>query len=326
LTSSEGMSVVRLGVLSTALINHKLLRGADRVTGVDVTAVASRDLVRARVFADEWAIPNSFGSYDELLNSDDVDAVYIPLPNGLHHEWTMRALRAGKHVLCEKPYSRRANEVEEAFGEAARRGLVLSEAFMFRYNPQIQELARLVSAGEIGELRVVNASFTWPTDGPGDIRLDPALDGGSLLDVGVYPVSAARLLAGEPLAATAQMVLGPSGVDTSVVATMLFDGGVVAHFDCGFHLPDRSTLEILGTTGTATVRDPWHCFNPGIQLRWGDSRAEDRAVPRADSYALELEQFCRAIAGLENDLLGLPDALGQALALQQIFDAASHEG
>ncbi len=316
------MSVLRLGVLSTALINQNLLRGARQVPGVAVTAVASRDMDRARVFAEAWSIPHSFGSYAELLSSDDVDAVYIPLPNGLHHEWTMQALQAGKHVLCEKPYSRHANEVEEAFNEAARRGLVLSEAYMFRYNPQIRELARLVSAGEIGDLRIINASFTWPTDAPGDIRLDPALDGGSLLDVGVYPLSAARLLAGEPLAVTAQLVRGPTGVDTSFVATMVFAEGVVAHFDCGFHLPDRSTLEVLGTTGTATVNDPWHCINPGIRLRWQDSRAEDRLVRKADSYALELDQFRRAIAQLENGLLGFRDALGQARALERLLDAA----
>ena len=154
---------LRWGVLSTAHINEKLLAGAARSPDVEVVAIASRDTRRAGAFAARWGIGRAYGSYDDLLSDDAVDAVYVPLPNGLHHPWTLRALRAGKHVLCEKPYSRRPADVEEAFAEADGRGLVLSEGFMYRYHPQTRELARIVrDQGLIGEVRLVVSSFTWP--------------------------------------------------------------------------------------------------------------------------------------------------------------------
>lgn len=317
--------MLRWGVLSTALINRKLLRGARQVPEVEIVAVASRERERADRFAAEWAIPQAYGSYDELLASPEVDAVYVPLPNGLHHEWTLRALRAGKHVLCEKPYSSHPAEVVEAFDEADRRGLVLSEAFMFRYNPQIQALRTLVESGAIGDLRLVNASFSWPTDAPGDVRLDPALDGGSLLDVGVYPVSAARLLAGEPVAVTASAARGPTGVDTAFASTMAFAGAVLAHFDCGFHLPDRSRLEVVGTTATIEVSDPWHCYRPGITTTWQDGRSQKHEFQPTDSYALELRHFAAAVeTDCSTELLGRDDALGQARAVEMLRSAADH--
>lgn len=314
------MPVLRWGILSTALINRKLLRGARHVPEAQIVAVASRDRARAELFAQEWGIPRAYGCYDDLLASSEVDAVYIPLPNGLHHAWTLRALRAGKHVLCEKPYSRHVADVVEAFDEADRRGLTLSEAFMYRYHPQIDALRAIVDSGSIGDLRLVNASFTWPTDAPGDIRLDPALDGGSLLDVGVYPVSAARLLAGEPVSVTASSVVGPTGVDTSFVATMAIAGGVLAHFDCGFHLPDRSRLEVVGTEATVEVSDPWHCYEPGIAVRWRDGRSQLHTFEPTDSYALELLRFAEAVEKPSDArLLGRQDAIGQARAVEMLM-------
>jgi D-xylose 1-dehydrogenase (NADP+, D-xylono-1,5-lactone-forming) len=237
-----GVAAVRWGILSTAAINEKLLAGARRSDAVVVVAVGSRDGERAAEFAERHGIPRAHGSYEALLADPDVEAVYIPLPNGLHHPWTLRALEAGKHVLCEKPYSRRPAEVEEAFDAAERAGLVLSEAYMYRYNPQIVRLAELVGGGAIGELRTISSAFTHPCEDPGDVRLSAELDGGGLMDVGCYCVSASRLLAGEPEIVTAQQDLGPGGVDVRMAGTLSFAGGVLAHFDCGFHVPDRSQL------------------------------------------------------------------------------------
>ena len=141
---------------------------------------------RAEAFAARWGIGRAYGSYEDLLSDDAVDAVYVPLPNGLQHPWTLRALQTGKHVLCEKPYSCSPAEVEEAFAEAEGRGLILSEGFMYRDHSQISELARIVrDEGLMGDVRLAASSFTWPTDVPGDVRLDSSLEGGSLLDVGV---------------------------------------------------------------------------------------------------------------------------------------------
>lgn len=314
---------LRWGVLSTASINDKVLTGAALASSTDVVAVASRSAAKAEAYAARWDIPKAYGGYENLLADDSVDAIYISLPNGLHHEWTMRALEAGKHVLCEKPYSRWPTEADAAFSAAQRRGLVLSEAFMFRYHPQIVRLAEMVLVeGAIGEVQLIATSFSWPTETADDIRLDASLGGGSLLDVGVYCVSAGRMLAGEPRSVTAQQLTGPTGVDDAFVATMEFDSSVVAHFDCGIHLPDRSHLEVVGTLGTITVSDPWHCDEPRITVLLQDGTSREEPVLRANSYQLELEEFGNAVRGERHKLLGREDALGQARAIDALFLAA----
>lgn len=314
---------LRWGVLSTASINAKVLTGAALSGDVDVVAVASRDAAKAEAYVARWGIPKAYEGYEGLLADDSVDAVYISLPSGLHHEWTMRALEAGKHVLCEKPYSRWPGEVDAAFSDAQRRGLILSEAFMFRYHPQMVRLAEMVLVERvIGEVRLIVSSFSWPTETADDIRLDASLGGGSLLDVGVYCVSAGRMLAGEPRSVTAQQVTGPTGVDESLVATMEFDSSALAHFDCSIHLPDRSHLEVVGNLGTIIVSDPWHCDEPRLTVSLQGGASRDIPVPQANSYQLELEEFGRAVRGERNRLLGREDALGQARAVDALFLAA----
>ena len=317
-------SITRWGILSTALINKKVLAGARQSDAVKVVAVASRDEERARKYAREHGIERAHGSYDALLADPAVEAVYIPLPNGLHHHWTMRALEAGKHVLCEKPYSRHPSEVAEAFDLADRRGLVLSEAYMYRYNPQIERLKQLVDEGALGTLRFVNAAFTWRCDAPGDIRLDPSLDGGSLLDVGCYCVSACRLIAGEPISATAQQIIGATGVEVRLVGTLAFDNDVLAHFDSGFHLPDRSLLEVVGSEARIVVSDPWHCLEPGLELIPQTGSAERIELPVTNSYTLELEYVGAASRGEETPLLGRADALGQARTIDTLYRSAAN--
>jgi D-xylose 1-dehydrogenase (NADP+, D-xylono-1,5-lactone-forming) len=313
---------VRWGVLSTANINAKVLRGAALSADATVVAVGSRDGDRSREFASQWGIGRAYGSYEEVLADPDVEAVYIPLPNSMHHEWTMRSLEAGKHVLCEKPYSRRAAEVSVAFDEAERRNLVLSEAFMFRYHPHIQALVQLVRSGQLGRLRLISGAFSGHTDNPNDVRLDAALDGGSLMDVGVYPLSASRLLAGEPIAVTAQQVTGPSGVDVSFAATLQFDDDVLAHFDCAFHVADRSYLEVVGTEGRVEVSDPWHGAHPALTVTMRGAESVRTEIEPASPYQLELEEFGRAVRGEPNQLIGRADAEGQARAVEALYLAA----
>ncbi len=310
------------GILSTALINEKVLAGARASEAVEVVAVASRDATKAEAYARSHAIPHAYGSYDALLADPAVEAVYIPLPNGLHHHWTMLALEAGKHVLCEKPYSRHSLEVEEAFELAERRSLVLSEAYMYRYHPQIVKLRQLVEGGAIGELRFISSAFTWPCDAPGDIRLSRELDGGSLLDVGCYCVSAARLLAGEPTSVTAQQIIGATGVEVRLVGTLQFAGDVLAHFDSGFHLPDRSQLEVVGTEGAIRVNDPFHCLEPRLDLLPQSGPPQRIDVALANSYALELDYVTATARGEDTPLLGRADALGQARTIEALYEAA----
>ena len=298
---------VSWGLLSTARINDAILRAApDRIV-----AVGSRSEERAQAYAREHAIPRAHGSYEALLADAEVDAVYISLPNGLHTEWAIRAAEAGKHVLVEKPFSRRVADVERAFDAAERAGVVMSEAFMWRHNPQTARLVELLP--EIGEVRLVRAAFSFPLDRPGDVRWDPALDGGALMDVGCYCISAARLICGEPL----HVVGFAAGeqVDSRFAGTMFFDGGVLATFDCGFDMPARSSLEVIGSTGSLSVADPWHAWNPGIEL--DGKRVE---VPKADSYLLELDDMEAAIETGRPPLLGRADALGQARVLEALLD------
>ncbi|MGH2864094.1 MAG: Gfo/Idh/MocA family protein, partial [Solirubrobacteraceae bacterium] len=185
------------GFLSTARINEALLRGISAVPDARALAVASRDSDRAGAYARAKGIERAYGGYAELLADPDVEVVYVSLPNGLHVEWTEAALEAGKHVLCEKPLSRSPAEVERLFKLAHERGLHLCEAFMYRHHPQTKRLKELVEGGAIGELRRIRGSFSFPCD-PDDPRMQAGMDGGGLMDVGCYPVSMARYLAGEP--------------------------------------------------------------------------------------------------------------------------------
>jgi len=322
---------IKWGILSTADINRKVLAGAAESDDVEVVAVGSRDLERAREFAQRWEIPRAHGSYDELLADPEVEAVYIPLPNTMHVEWSIRALETGKHVLCEKPFSRHVDDVERAFAIAGATGKVLSEAFMYRYHPQTARLVELVRSGAIGELRVIRSAFSYSLFDASNIRLRTDVEGGALMDVGCYCVSGSRLLAGEPESATGTAFTGPSGTDWVFTGMLRFAGDVVALFDCGTALPDRDELEVIGTEGTLFLDDPWHCHDSVIELRRtvvgtdGDDALEIETieVESADSYRLELEAVNAAIRGETGAALGRDDAVGQARAIDALFRSAA---
>ncbi len=315
------MVSVRWGVLSTATINDAFLAGVEQSTECEVVAVASRDGERAREYARAHGIARAHGSYESLLADEAVDAVYISLPNALHLEWSERALSAGKHVLCEKPLGRRAAEVEAAFDLAAREDRLLMEAFMYRHHPQTARLRELVAAGAIGRLALIRASFGFRLADPTNVRLSGTLEGGALMDVGCYCVSGARLVAGEPVSAVADQVIGGDGVDVAFAGTLRFAGDVLAQFDAGLSLAPRYGLELVGDEASLFVADPWHCRRPGIELRSGE-RSERIDVPVVNSYRLEAENLSAAIRGEATPLLGRADALGQARAVEALYAAA----
>ena len=320
-------ATVAWGLLSTARINESIIEAARESDRADVLAVASRDASRAQAYAREHGIERSYGSYEALLADPDVEAVYISLPNSMHVEWTLRALDAGKHVLCEKPFSRHPDEVEQAFDRAESTGLVLSEGFMWRHHPQAAKLAELVAGGSVGPLRVVRAAFSFnlaARHGPEDARFDPELDGGSLMDVGCYCLSAIRLLAGGPERLLGQQVIGGTGVDVCFAAALGFPDERLGHFDCGFVLPSRAELEVVGEDASLFVADPFHVRSPGFELRRADG-SEWIAVEPANSYRLELENVSDAIRGEAALLLGREDALGQARAIDALYRSASAE-
>ena len=315
---------VKWGILSTADINRKLLAGAAESDDVEVVAVGSRDLSRAQEYARTWGIERAYGTYDELLADPDIEAVYIPLPNTMHSEWSIRALEAGKHVLCEKPFSRHVADVERAFDAAEATGLHLSEAFMYRHHPQTARLAELVASGAIGELRVIRSAFSYSLYDADNIRLRTDVEGGALMDVGCYCVSGARLLGGEPESVVGAAHIGSSGTDWVFTGLLRFPGDVAALFDCGTSLPNRDELEAIGTEGSLFLDDPWHCQEPVIELRRGDT-VERIEVEAANPYRLELEDLNAAIRGERPPLLGRADALGQVRTIDALFRSAADE-
>jgi D-xylose 1-dehydrogenase (NADP+, D-xylono-1,5-lactone-forming) len=316
------MSAVKWGIMSTARINRLFLAGARGAKGVEIFAVASRNRANAQQYARENEIPAAFGSYDELLADPEVEAVYIPLPNSLHVEWSIRALEHGKHVLCEKPLSRHPADVDRAFDVTERHDKLLMEAFMYRHHPQTRRLVELIGSDTIGRVKVIQAAFGFVAPDPANIRLSAQLDGGGLMDVGSYCVSAARLIAGEPERVSAEQVLGGDGVDVVFAATMRHRDDILTSFDAGLALDSPDLLEVVGDAGSLHLDDPWHCRKPVIHLRRADGTTEQIEIERANSYRLEAENFSAAIRGEATPLLGRDDALGQARTIEALYRAA----
>jgi D-xylose 1-dehydrogenase (NADP+, D-xylono-1,5-lactone-forming) len=315
-------SPVTWGIVSTADINRKVIPGALASEKVDLLAVASRDQARADAYAREWEIPRAYGSYEALLADPEIEAVYISLPNTLHAEWSIKALDAGKHVLCEKPFTRHPDEVVAAFDAAERNDRLLSEAFMYRHNPQTAKLVELVRDGAIGELRLIRSAFSYGLYDEENIRLRTDVEGGALMDVGCYNVSGSRLLGGEPDRVWGEAWYGPSGTDWLFTGTLRFPGNVLATFDCATALVERDELEAIGSDGSLFLDDPWHCIHPVIELRRDDAVERIELEP-VDSYRLELENLSDAIRGEAELLLGRGDALGQAQALEALHRSAT---
>jgi D-xylose 1-dehydrogenase (NADP+, D-xylono-1,5-lactone-forming) len=309
---------LRLGLLSTARINEAILTGARQSGAVEVVAVASRDVVRALAYAQEHDIDRAHGSYEELLDDRDIDAIYIGLPNSMHVEWSIRALEAGKHVLCEKPMSRHPEDVERAFDVAEQHKRVLMEAFMYRHHLQSHALHELVLSGGIGELRQMHSRFTFTLENREDIRLRPELDGGALMDLGCYCISGCRLVAGEPKLVFGRQVVGDTGVDMRFAAVMEFEGNVLAEFHCAFDLPPQARLEAIGSKASVVVPEPWSARDPHLEVN-----GERIDVADADRYQLQLENFAAAADGEAEPLLGRDDSLGQARAIEGLYRSAA---
>ena len=251
------MRPLRWGLISTARINRALIpaiRGAGRS---ELTTVASRTLERARDYAREWKIPRALGSYEALLDDRDIDVVYNSLPNHLHAEWTVRALEAGKHVLCEKPLALTVDDVDRIADACRRTGKVAAEAFMYRHHPMTQAVQAFAASGRLGTITMYRGAFTFLLSRSDDVRLDPAMGGGALWDVGCYPVSYANLIAGGPPAEVFGLQRVDRGVDLEFSGMMRYADGSIAQFDCGFAGPFRTEMEIVGNGGTLRIQRPF---------------------------------------------------------------------
>jgi len=322
---------VRWGLLAASGIAGRALAPALAASRhAEALAVASRDLAKAAAFAKSHNIERTYGSYEELLADSDVEAVYISLPNSEHVDWSVRALRAGKHVLCEKPMHRDPAQVKRAYAAADEAGRLLMEAFMYRHHPDTRALFDCVHSGELGEVHHVQSALSFTMPGSENIRLLPELHGGALMDVGCYAISAIRILAGEPEFACGVSKTGTTGVDMRFTGFMRCRGGATASLDCGLDLPGRNFIEVVGTKGTLRAEWPFfrpffpHLDPPMIEVRVG---MESRKLTLSDvnAYQAQVDNFSRAIRGLERPLLGLSDALHQATVIDALRRSAASQ-
>jgi predicted dehydrogenase len=252
---------VRWGILGTARINRRLVPAFHASRRGTLCAVASRDLARAAAHAKQYVIPDAVQGYQTLLDDASIDAVYIPLPNTEHVPWTLAAIAAGKHVLCEKPLALDPHDVDRIAAAAADAGVIVEEGFMYRHEPQTARIVELLRGGAIGSVRAIVSGFTFLLEGDGNIRLKASLGGGALWDVGGYPITFAQLIAGhEPKLAVGTAHWTASGVDEAFTGLLRFGEGLTASVYAGFRAEYRTWLEVLGSTGALTVPNP---FKPG---------------------------------------------------------------
>jgi D-xylose 1-dehydrogenase (NADP+, D-xylono-1,5-lactone-forming) len=283
---------LRWGLLSTANINRALippLRAAKRSI---LKGVASRSKEKAEAYAREWDIPKTYGSYEEMLADPEIEVIYNPLPNSLHCEWTIKACQAGKHVLCEKPLATTVEEVD-AMAEAAHRvGVTVTEAFMYRHHAQTLKVKEIVDSGRLGDVRLVRGAFTFLLENPENIRMLPELGGGSIWDVGCYPISYTRyVMEAEPETVSGFQLQSPSGVDIFFTGQMLFAGNRMAQFDSSFSAAPRAYIEIVGKEASLSIPNP---YKPGrresLLLSHGNGQ-EKIAVRGGELYLGEVEDI-----------------------------------
>jgi len=317
-----------LGIISTADIARGSLIPALEGSDHDVAAISSRDADRARAVAEEYDIPRSYGSYEELFEDDGIDGVYNPLPNGLHAEWTKKAADAGLHVLCEKPLTEDAAEARDVVDHCADRGVTLMEAFMYRYHPRTERAAQLAHE-ELGEIRSVNASFKFPLYGrPDDVRLDPDLAGGSLMDVGCYAVSAARLFLGHPDRAYAHTDDSrDSGVDTELAGVLEYESGASARVACGFDTQLVQRYRVEATDGWIEVRDAFDApTEEPVELEYRiDGRHAVETFDPIDQYRLEVDHFAESIETGEGPRTGGADAIANMHVIDALYESADRD-
>ena len=315
--------VLNWGLLSTARINRALIKPLRASKRTRLLGAASRSQTTADAYAREWDIPRAYGSYEAMLADPEIDVVYISLPNHLHAEWTIKALHAGKHVLCEKPLALNTKEVDAIITAAKETGKVVAEAFMYRHHAQTLKVKELVDNGAIGQLQLIKGAFTFMLKREGDIRMVKEFGGGSIWDVGCYPISYARTIVGaEPTELFGWQVSGPDGSDESFYGQMRFGNGVHMQFDSGFKTPSRSYIEIVGTDGTIQIPDP---FKPGLKneiyLTKDDTR-ETLKIKAQELYLGEVEDMCDAISVGQPTRISLADSRANVAVILALLASA----
>jgi predicted dehydrogenase len=305
---------LRWGILGTGNIAAQFCAGLETARRTRVVAVASRTMESARLFAEKFQITSAYGSYADLLTDRGIDVVYVSLPNSLHHEWTIRALQSGKHVLCEKPFAMGLPQAQEMFDNAERAGRLVIEAFMYLSHPQTIAAIDAVQSGEVGELRLVRASFCYRTRRiDGNVRFRPELGGGAMMDVGCYCTNLACLLANEdPVEVHASAKMHSAGVDEVSTGTLRFPSGLLASFTCGMTVQADNTAHLCGTEGFVEIPVPWKPPARGATFAIAKSTPPRQDAPKGatptppprdertvdagqELYALEADDFAAAV-------------------------------
>jgi predicted dehydrogenase len=311
------------GLLGTAHINGAVIppiRAAERSI---LLSAASREAGRAAAYCKTWGIPRSHGSYEDLLADRDIDVVYISLPNVLHAEWSIKAVEAGKHVLCEKPIALTTAEVDAIAAAAKRHSRVVAEAFMYRHHPQTKLVRELMSTGVVGRLQSMRGSFTFKIKSEINIRLKAETGGGSVWDVGCYPLSYARLVAGsEPLEVYGEAVMGKGGVDEVFFGQLWFPGEVRAQIDSSFRSPLRSRFEISGTDGSIIVEAPFKPETKDHVILQREDRTATLEVPPFDLYSGEIADMEACVLDGAAQCVSLADSRGNVAALFALVESA----
>lgn len=317
---------LRIGILGAAsIVPMALTNPAKSVPEVQILAIAARDPQRAVKFAKKHHIPRVYPTYTALLADHDIDAIYNPLPNSLHAEWTIKALKAGKHVLCEKPFASNAVQAEKMAEVAQGTGLVLGEAFAYRYHPLTARVRGILASGELGRIKHMEAEFSFLLPSPRNIRFQYELAGGALMDCGCYPVSLVRYLAGaEPRVEHAEARLYRPQVDQRMSADLSFEDGCTARVTCGMLSPRlfTSVLKVEGETGRLRLLSPFqpHIFHRLMIEKNGEKRRE--RVPGENSYILQLRAFARAIRSEKKMNTDPLDAIGNMRLIDAIYEKA----
>lgn len=327
---------LRWGILSTGNIARQFAEGVADSRRTVLAAVASRSKQSADAFAAQHRIPTACGDYESILADKSVDAIYNALPNSMHHEWTIKALRAGKHVLCEKPLAVTAEEAQEMFDVARREGRMMIEAFMYRAHPITKAVVHEIHTGTIGQVRLIRTSFVFRTTRlVNNIRFDSSLAGGSLMDIGCYCLNFSRLHAGaEPSEVHAIGHIHESGVDDWAAGTLKFPNGVLATFTCGMSVQADNTVSICGTDGFIETAVPWkppvrdatyvigYSIPPKQDLAGKSAAAPPRQTKTVSAnqslYGLEADAFATAVAGETEPFVTEQDSLGNTRVLQEM--------
>ena len=315
--------VLNWGFICTADINKALIQPLKDSKRNRLAAVASRTQAAAEAYAREWKIPRAFGSYEALLASPEVDVVYNALPNHLHAEWTIKALRAGKHVLCEKPFALTTTEVEAMGAAAQETRRVLAEAFMYRHHPQTLKVKEILEDGLLGSIKTLRGSFTIQFKRENNYRWNPEMGGGALWDVGCYPLSYMRAMLGaEPLEVFGWQVKGSSGIDEIFTAQLRFPGEILAQFDCSFIIPFHAFMELVGDEGTLIVPTPFAPKTKESLFLTREGRTEKISIKAPGLYEGEVEDMADAILEGKPPRISLADSRANVRAILALFESA----